>query len=516
MSIQVRPRAEQATCPKCGGVSDRAHSHYLRRLADATLGGRRVAIRLQARRFFCDDSVCPARTFTEQIPCLTSRYSRRSPLLTSMLETIGLALAGRAGARLARRVGLRISRSTLLRLIRGMPDPHIGEVTVLGVDDFALRRGHIYGTVLIDMDSHRPIDLLPNREAATLAAWLRDHPGIQVICRDRAGAYAEGARQGAPGAIQVADRWHIWDNLAHHVEKTVAAHHRCLNQPTPEPDDTDHDPVAPAHKDRPDLEHLAAEAATARAENSGIVARTRARYQQVQALKAQGKGIKPITRELGLAKETVRKFYRAETVEDVLATSLAGRPSKLDAHKPHLHQRWNDGCTNLLQLHQEITALGYRGSYALVRAYLTPFRERSAAPPTTPKPPKVRQITRWILTHPDNLNSDDQIKLKEVLAGCPHLDALSGHVHAFAQIMLGRHGDRLDDWMNQADADDLPHLHSFTTGLRRDYDAVRNGLTLPHSSGAVEGAVNRIKTLKRQTYGRAAFDLLRKRVLLAH
>jgi transposase len=428
-----------------------------------------------------------------------------------MLDAIALALAGRAGARLAEVLRLLTSRSTLLRRIRAMPDPESGVITVLGVDDFALRRGHIYGTILIDMATHDPVELLPDREAETLAAWLRAHPGIEVICRDRAGAYAEGARQGAPDAIQVADRFHLWNNLGRYVEKTVAAHHHCLHPSAPDPDPV---PV-PAAADQPrDLERLAAEATAARVQTSAIVVRTRERYEQVQALKADGKGIKPIMRELGLAKETIRRFYRAQAVQDVLATSLAGRPSKLDPYKPYLHQRWNDGCTNVLELHREIATQGYRGSYGSVRDYLAPFRQTGAAPPATAKPPKVRTLACWIMTHPDNLDGQDQIALKNALANCPHLDALAGHVQGFAEMPLERHGDRLQDWMTKVDADDLPYLRSFTNGIRKDYHAVRNGLTLPHSSGAVEGNVNRLKMLKRQTYGRARFDLLRKRVLL--
>ncbi|WTZ26651.1 ISL3 family transposase [Microbispora sp. NBC_01389] len=508
VTIWVRPRAEQGTCPKCGCVSTRVHSHYERRLADAAFGGRRVLIRVLSRRFFCDNSLCPAQTFAEQIAGLTRPYARRSPLLTGMLDAIALALAGRAGARLADLLGLRTSRSTLLRRIRAMPDPEIGVVTVLGVDDFAFRRGHVYGTILINMDTHDPVDVLPDREAETLAAWLRAHPGVEVICRDRAGAYADGARTGAPDAIQTADRWHLWNNLGKYVEKTVAAHHHCLRRADPA------QPAPVAGKPDRDLQQLADNAAKARAETSAIVVRTRERYAKVQALKAAGKGIKPIMRELGLAKETVRRFYRAETAEDVVATSVAGRPSKLDPYKPHLHERWNQGCTNVLELHREIAARGYRGSYGSVRDYLAPFRETRVAPPAVTKPPKVRTLTAWIMTHPDNLDSDDQLALKQALADCPHLDVLAGHVQGFAQMMLERRGDRLDDWMAKVDADDLPYLRSFTKGLRQDHAAVLNGLTLQHSSGAVEGNVNRLKMLKRQTYGRATFDLLRKRVLL--
>ena len=509
LCVRACPRIGDAVCPRCGRSSGRVHSRYERRLADAAIGGRRVVIRLRVRRFFCAWPGCPAATFAEQVEGLTSRYARRSPPLAGMLAAVALALAGRAGARLARVLGAVAGRSSLLRLIGALPDPQAGQVTILGVDDFALRRGHVYGTVLIDMDTHRPVDLLPDREADTLAAWLRDHPGTEVICRDRAGAYAAGARAGAPDAVQVADRWHMWHNLAEHVEKAVARHSACLRQ----------EPAAPAPPAQdagaaPDLEQ-AAVAAAARTEERALVRRTRERYAAVQALRAQGKGIKPIMRELHLAKETVRKFARAASAEELLARPRAGRPGILDEHKPYLHERWNAGCTNILQLHAEITARGFRGSYGTVNLYLQPFRALGAAPPIVPAPPKVRDITGWMLRHPDSLDADEQLKLKEVRARCPHLDATAAHVSAFAEMMTGRHGERLDAWIAAVDAEDLPDLHSFTRGLTHDHDAVLAGLTLEHSSGAVEGNVNRIKMIKRQMYGRARFGLLRKRVLLA-
>ena len=507
LCIWARVRADQAVCPACGTTSGRVHSRYGRRLDDVAIGGRRVMILLTVRRFFCTDPGCARMTFAEQVDGLTSRYARRTPPLAAMLAAVALALAGRAGARLARLLDMTAGRSSLLRLIRAMPGPEPGTVSVLGVDDFAFRRGRVYGTLLIDIGTGDPVDLLPDREAGTLAAWLREHPGTEVICRDRAGAYAEGARDGAPDAIQVADRWHLWHNLAEHVEKEVTRHRGCLSEPEPGPS-ADAEPV-------PDLQQAAAVAAAGRAEDSAMARRTRERYEQVQALRAQGKGIKPIMRELGLAKETVRRFYRAASVDELLAKTRDRRPSILDDWKPYLHQRWNEGCTNVWQLFCEVRNRGYHGGYGTVRDYLQPFRALAAAPPARPAPPKVRDVTAWMLRHPDSLDDDEKAQLKQVQARCPHLDTLAGHVTEFAKMLTERHGERLDAWIAAADASDLPGLHSFTTGIRRDYDAVLNGLTLPYSSGAVEGNVNRLKMLKRQMYGRARFDLLRKRVLLA-
>ncbi len=216
-------------------------------------------------------------------------------------------------------------------------------------------------------------------------------------------------------------------------------------------------------------------------------------------------------RELDLAKETVRRFYRATSADELLAKTRDRRPSILDDYKPYLHQRWNQGCTNVWQLHAEIRGRGYRGGYGTVRDYLQPFRALAAAPPATPVPPKVRDVTSWLLRDPDSLHEDDKLKLKQIQDRCPHLDALAGHVTEFAKILTGRHGDRLAAWIAAVEADDQPDLHSFTTGLKRDYDAVLNGLTLPWSSGAVEGNVNRLQMLKRQMYGRAGFALLRRR-----
>ena len=506
--ITARSRTADATCRGCGLSSARVNSRYRRRLHDLAAGGRPVMIDLEVRRFFCGNPECELRTFAEQVPAVTQRHQHRTPLQRSLLEAVALALAGRAGARLAGALGIAISRTTLIRLIRALPDPGIGQVTALGVDDFAKRRGHSYATILIDMDTHQPIDVLEDRQAGTLAQWLKDHPGVQVICRDRAGAYAEGSREGAPDAIQVADRFHLWQNLCDAAEKTVISCRADLREPNPEPGGPE--PAGcgsgvPAETTRP------------AAQDSGdgrLAIRARERHAAIHDLLAQGRNYTQISEILGLTRHTVRKFARAATAGQVI-TGPSPRSSSIDRFAPYLQQRWDQGCTDAAQLFAEIQAKGYSGSKRSARRYLQPLRAGLTTPVLPPPPPTVREVTRWITSHPDHLTDDQTARLSQVKARSTQLSATARHVTTFAEMMTGRHGGHLPAWIAAVDLDDLPHLHSFTRGIRRDQAAVTNGLTLAHSSGAVEGNVCRIKALKRQMFGRANLDLLRKRILLS-
>jgi Transposase/zinc-finger of transposase IS204/IS1001/IS1096/IS1165 len=386
--VAASTRGAAAACRGCGISSSRVHGHYRRLLRDLPAGGRPVLIALTVRRLACQNSACRVRTFAEPVPGLTQRYARRTMLLRRLLELMALALAGRAASRLLALLGVGACRDTLIQLVSALPDPGIGQVTVLGVDDFPERRGHSYATLMINMETRKPIDVLDDRQAATLTDWLREHPGVHVVCRDRAGAYSLGAKDGAPDAIQVADRWHLRDNLREYAVKTVADCHRCVKERYSVLEQA-------AAEQAPDPQQAAGQAAAVHAENRMRVVKARQRYDQVQALKAEGKNVTTVTRQLRLAPGTARRYYHADSVDEVVAGSLAGWPSKLDEYKPHLHQRWNEGCTNMQQLHREITALGFRGSYGTVYAHLAPLRGMPA-PPAVPTPPKVRHITSWI------------------------------------------------------------------------------------------------------------------------
>ncbi len=392
-----------------------------------------------------------------------------------------------------------VSRTTLLRLVVALPDPAWTMPKVLGVDDFATRRGQHYGTVLIDCESGQPLDLLLGRDAETLASWLRDHPGTEIICRDRAGAYADGARTGAPQAVQVADRFHLWQNLGTAVERCVRQHHACLKR-------AENEPGVLANSSLADAPSIAKAM-------SPIEARIRERHAIVHSLLDQGHGIREIARELHMGGNTVRRTAHAETPEQLLTGRQQPRPSQLDPYKAYLDKRWAEGVTNAIRLHAELAELGYRGNYQIISDYLRP-RRRQRIRVVGPAPPGARQVTGWMMRHPDHLRDDERRQFNVILARCPELAAADRLVRAFADILTTRSGQHLKDWAVATRAEDLPGLHTFVTGLEKDWDAVLQGLTTHWNSGPVEGRVNHIKMVKRQMFGRAKLPLLRKRVLL--
>jgi transposase len=350
--------------------------------------------------------------------------------------------------------------------------------------------------VLVNIETGRPVDMLPERSADSFRAWLDIHPGAEVICRDRGGCYAEGAARGAPLAIQVADRWHLLHNLAGAVERAVARHRSCLQEEPAQPDPgTGVHPAALAGEGR-------------------RAAQARARYAEIHAALGRGLTVTEISRALQLDRKTVRRYAAAADPGELSAGTPAARPGVLDPHLPHLHQRWEEGCRSTDQLHEEIRARGYRGSLRTLRRHTAQLRQATARPARPPAPPP-KKVATWILTPPGKLTDADHATLTRINARCPEISTTCVLVRDFAGMLCHRRGRHLGAWAASAEASPVPELRGFAKGLRKDWAAVTAGLTLPYSSGVVEGHVNRIKMIKRQMYGRAKPDLLRKRVLFA-
>lgn len=357
--IDVCSTSAGAACPDCGSQSTRVHSSYLRFPADVPSGGRLVVLQLRVRRFFCPEPSCARRTFAEQMPGLTRRHSRWTERLGATLAAVGLALAGRAGARMAQASGVSISRSAVLRLLDALPEPAVPAPRVVGVDEYATRKGRVYGTVLVDVETRRPVDLLPDREASSLAARLAKRPGIEIVCRDRAPFFAEGTTAGAPQATQVADRWHLWHNLGEAAERAVARHRQCLRVLVSDRGAKADEPAPPEEK----------EDSPWRSER--FANRVRARHATVHALLEAGHSRRSIGRQLRMTHRTVKSLADAAKPEDLYRGQWQhSRTSVLDEYKPYLDERWDEGCTNAWKLWEEIVPMGYRGSYGRVSAYL--------------------------------------------------------------------------------------------------------------------------------------------------
>ena len=338
------------------------HAWHVRRLTDLPVAGRSLVIELRVRRLVCQTDVCPQRTFREQVPELALRYARRTLRLTTMVGQLAITLAGRAGAAVLSGLGVALSRSTVLRVLMALPIPPAPTPTVLSVDDVALRRGHRYATVLIDAVTHRRVDVLPDRKAATLTTWLREHPGAEIVCRDGSAAYAEAIRQGAPEAVQVSDRWHLWHNLGGAVEKTVIAHSTLLAaaQSSPQP--------GPAV--RP------------------IDERTRTRHAAVHELLDQGVGLLECARRLGWALNTVKRYARAATAEQLQRPPRYGR-TLVDPYRDHLrHRLAAEPAVPVTRLLAEIRELGYTGSANLLVRYLNQGRAQAERAVTAAAAPR--------------------------------------------------------------------------------------------------------------------------------
>ncbi len=455
--IAARCVAATARCPGCGTASRRVHSRYVRRPVEIAVGGQETAIHLVVRRFFCDEAACEKKTSAEQADQLTFRYGRRTVQLQRIVEHVASALGGQAGQRLPAHLPVAVSGSTLLRQIRRLALPPVPEIEVVGVDEFALRRGRRFGAVVLDMASHRPVDVLPDHTSDTFASWLRKHPHVRLVCRDRGSAFADGANRALPGIPQIADRRHILDNLATAVEKAIRRHRPCLTPPTPRPPAPSTEPVE------------------TRAQQH-----TRARWQEIRTLYQKGITINAISGRLGLDRKTIRRYAHATSAEELIQPR---RCSELTGFKAYLAARWAEGCNNAQALREEIGARGYQGSRKSVRRSLNSLDNQQARPADPPPPPAVAHVVRWIIGRPENQSESGHQRLKDLCERCDDIAATHQLARDFATLLRQREGHRPTAWLAQAEQSEVKELHAFAGGIRKGLAAVTAGLTQHWNSG---------------------------------
>jgi len=507
VNVRIGARRATAHCPLCGRRSARRHSCYMRTLADLPWSGVPVTLQLQTRRFFCANPACRRRIFAERFPALVADFSRRTLHRHAALEHIGFALGGAAGARLATVLGLATSGATLLRTVQRSALPTLLPATVVGVDDWSFRRGQRFGTILCDLERHRVVDLLPDRSAASVGAWLQAHPGVTLATRDRSELYADGIARGAPTALQVADRFHVLKNLVEALERhlhrkrsalTALEQHNTATVTTPVP-------TGQAWQQR------------AAAQRSLRHSPWLARYEQVLALHARGADLADIARSVGISRTTVYRYVRLDGPP--APKQPRRRRTVLDPYVAHLDQRWTEGCHNAKRLFHEIRALGYHASYTNVSRFVADRRLAVGQRPSAHRPrPRTEALTprhvAFLLIRPPVSLTDAQ---RATLAALCQVEASIAAVYplaqTFVQLLHTHAGERLPAWITEAQASGVEELARFATGLLSDFPAIQAGFTLPWSQGQVEGQVNRLKRIKRLLYGRAGFALLRHMVL---
>ena len=520
--LHVSSGQTEACCPGCTHRSKRVHSHYTRTIVDLPWAEWPVYLKVVVQRFFCDNPACHYKTFAESFADMVARYARRTLRLATRQQQTAYALGGEAGAKLAPHLTMSTSGDTLLRLIRKAAPVEAKSPRVLGVDDWAWSKGHRYGTILVDLERHRPIDLLADRSAESLAAWLQAHPGIEIVCRDRAKAYIDGITQGAPQAQQVADRWHLLQNLREALERLLDQHSACLYAAANEP-------AVPILEPAPSLQAnetppLSSSPSLTQAQQKRQATRARrlARYQAMLELQQQGLSRRAIAGQLGLGSRTIQRYLDAGTFPE-MAQRRKSR-SILDQYLPYLRQRWGAGEYNASQLFREIKSQGYSGGSGMVSLWAAQQRgqpKRSRPTKTEPKPPKPIVQRPWsagyavwlLLKDPELLPTEKKAALERMLQASPDVQRAYNFAQAFGRIVRERLSKALTPWLEAVTQSGLAPLKTFATGLERDKTAVLAALSLPWNNGQTEGQVNRLKLIKRQMYGRAKFDLLRLRVL---
>jgi transposase len=494
--LHLEPLRRAVACPVCGTRSQRVHSRYRRKPWDLPWGGWPVQLVVHARRFFCDMPTCPRRIFVEPFPAVLAPYARQTERWRQVLLELAHASSAEMAALVAHGLGYRTSPDTLIRFQRAERFV-LSPPRVLGVDEFALRRGLTYATLLVDLERQQPVAILEGRTAAPLIKWLQAHPTVTILVRDRAEAYALAGRQAAPNALQVADRFHLVRNVGNALKALL--HSRWWHQPSA---------ATPQAVSR-----VASSAPPASApESSGKppqpTPRKHAVWEAVQERRGVGQSPRKIAQALGLDRRTVRKYVAMD--QPPVYPARRPRPTQLSPYLGYLAERWAQGCHNARRLYQELVRRGYRGSEVMVRVVVRPWRVRQESSPPALTPARLA----WLLLQPaGHLSDADQNALEAYLHANPMLARGYQLKTRFHTLLAEHDAAAFDQWLQEAETSGLPPFRTLARSFRQDDAAIVAALTTPWSTGQCEGQICRVKLIKRLGYGRAKLDLLRQRIL---
>lgn len=522
INIFASIKSRRSQCPGCGSFSTSVHDSYTRKLADLSAFQNSTTILLRTRKFKCKDSTCDRKVFSEQTPH-TIRYSRRTARASSLLDTLSIELTGKLGSLLSKQLMLSVSTSTVTRIAMKQKLPEIIQPMVLGVDDWAFRKGVSYGTILIDMETSRPIELLASRESADLKEWLKKYPNVKIVTRDRASSYSSAINEVCPDAIQVADRFHLLMNLSDALDiyfKSIQPGIKLLIK-----NKTEEIIKMSASSKLEDKEDLNPATITATPELKPLITDQRIdNFNKVKELQAEGISIKKISKVIGICRKTVRSYI----IQESLSPRISPTSTNIALFTKLILARLNTKGHKIKTIIDEILLLGFNGGRT--QAYhninilkleckinIPSFTEVQQCTISYIKPLSSRKLAKYIeVCIKDIANPDERNYMETILDNIPELRIVRKLVKIF-KTMLKRGSGNIRRWIDfiMRSKRKLAGLKTFANGLLHDIKAVENGIRLPWSNGAVEGHVNRIKSIKRQMYGRAGFELLRRKVILS-
>ncbi|WP_261335823.1 ISL3 family transposase [Rhizobium leguminosarum] len=482
--VSARAAADRPSCPLCSRMSDRVHSRYVRIIADLPCAGTKVQLRLSARRFICEMTFCRRRIFVERFgELVVPERSRRTARFDTVVHHLGLALGGRPAAAFAKRLMIPVSNDTLIRAVRRKSVTQDDALNVVGVDDWAFRRNHRYGTLVCDLEKRRITKLLPDRETATVSTFLAQHPEIAIVSRDRGGGYREAAGKALPHAIQVADRWHYGER-----QRSIPRRRAQIHASNPGRNW--------CYDDQSCAERLQYDSYLRREDANSTIGK----------LSSDGVPIKEIVRQTGYSRGAVRQIVRGHRT-DVFRV----RQSSLEAYLPLLDQLWRSGQHNGAELWRQLKRKGFRGCSRVVGEWAARRRRSErVCDQQLQKVPSARTIARLMTTARDQLSKADTITVAAIEASVPALIQARNLIDRFQTMIRRKAKIELDQWI--ADARDSLFA-PFANGILKDKAAVSAAITESWTNGQVEGQINKLKLVKRQMYGRAKLDLLQARLI---
>ena len=506
ITLHLHGKRKTAQCPECFKRSDSVHSCRRRRIQHLPCSGQTLWLVFSVRHWYCRNPACSRKIFAESLAPFAGSHQQSSQALQNLQRQLGLIAGGEAGKRAATAAGLRCSADTLLRRVINTPETKQSGAPHVGIDEWAWHRGHCCGMLIVNLDTHRPLVLLPGRDQRTLATWFRKYPEIQVVSRDRSGVYATAAREGAPQARQVADRWHLLKNIGDAPERMMYRHIPLIRLVASE--------LSP--KKSPDPEPSVPAASLRRPERLKQQTRKKRhqRWTEVMALHNKGCSFREISRITGLSRVTVSRWVGSGTFPE-----MSTRPPKrglLDPWREWLKEQRESGNYNASRIWREMVARGFTGSETIVRDAVAKWRKGWNPPVTTAvRLPSVSRVSRWLM--PWRITRDEENYASRFISlMCekePELKIAQQLALEFYRILKTQNKSQLSSWFTRVHESGSAEFRRVAAGMEADAAAICEAISSHWSNGVVEGHVNRLKMLKRQMYGRAGFELLRQRVM---